>query len=42
MAEQLYERILTLPLYYGMTDEDLESVMAAIQKVVAHFRATSK
>ena len=33
-AERLYERILTLPLYYAMTDEDVEDVITAVKKVV--------
>ena len=37
-AEQLYERILSLPLYYGMSDGDVKSVIQAVRKVVAHFK----
>lgn len=37
-AERLYERILSLPLYYGMTDEDVESVIAAVTKVIQYFK----
>lgn len=38
-AERLYERILSLPLYYGMSDEDVKSVIKAVGKVLAYFRA---
>lgn len=37
-AEQLYERIITLPLYYAMTDEDVESVIRAVKKVLGYYR----
>lgn len=40
-AECLYERILSLPLYYSMTDEDVESVIAAVKKVI-HFYKKEK
>lgn len=33
-AERLYDRILTIPLYYGMTDEDVEDVIKAVKKVI--------
>lgn len=37
-AEQLYERIITLPLYYAMTDEDVESVIRGVKKVLVYYR----
>lgn len=37
-AERLYERIITLPLYYSMTDEDVKDVIKAVQKVLAAFQ----
>lgn len=36
-AEKLYEEIITLPLYYGMSDEDVESVIAAVCKLAAYY-----
>lgn len=36
-AEKLYEQMLTLPLYYSMTDEDVESVIEAVTKVVEYY-----
>lgn len=36
-AEKLYEEIITLPLYYGMSDEDVESVIEAVKKIVAYY-----
>lgn len=36
-AEKLYEEIITLPLYYAMTDEDVESVIRAVRKLVEYY-----
>lgn len=36
-AEKLYEEIITLPLYYGMSDEDVESVIEAVCKIAAYY-----
>lgn len=37
-AERLYERMVTLPLYYSMTDEDVSSVVQAVEKVIGYYR----
>ncbi len=37
-AEKLYEEIVSLPLYYAMSDEDVESVIEAVQKIVDFYR----
>lgn len=37
-AERYYEEVMSIPLYYGMTDEDVEDVVRAVKKVVAHYR----
>lgn len=37
-AEYLYERLITIPLYYGMQDEDVEKVIFAVKKVLAYYR----
>ncbi len=37
-AEKLYEEIITLPLYYAMSDRDVESVIEAVQKIVEFYR----
>lgn len=37
-AERLYDRIISLPLFYSMTDYDVESVIAAVKKVIAYYR----
>ena len=36
-AEKLYEEIITLPLYYGMSDEDVESVIDAVYKIAEYY-----
>ncbi|MBN2309465.1 MAG: DegT/DnrJ/EryC1/StrS family aminotransferase, partial [Candidatus Hydrogenedentes bacterium] len=37
-AEAFYERIVTLPLWAGMTDNDADDVIAAVRKVVDAYR----
>ena len=37
-AERLYENIMSIPLYYGLSDEDVESVIAAVKKVIGWYR----
>lgn len=37
-AEKLYEEIISLPLYYAMSDEDVESVILAVKKIVDYYR----
>ena len=37
-AENLYERMISIPLYYSMTDEDQGKVIEAIKKVINYFR----
>lgn len=36
-AEKLYEEIISLPLYYGMSDQDVEDVIAAVEKIVQYY-----
>lgn len=38
IAEKLYEEIITIPLYYSMTDEDVDSVIEAVTKVINYYR----
>lgn len=38
IAEKLYEEIITIPLYYSLTDEDVDSVIAAVTKVINYYR----
>lgn len=39
VAEAAYERLLTLPLHAGMSDADLDDVVAALDKVTSAYRA---
>lgn len=36
-AEKLYEEILSLPLYYAMTDEDVEDVIKAVTRIATYY-----
>lgn len=36
-AEKLYEEIISLPLYFAMTDEDVESVIEAVSKIAGYY-----
>ena len=40
VADAAYERLLTLPLYAGMTTADVDDVVAALDKVTGAYRAT--
>lgn len=37
-AEKLYDEIMSLPLYYSLTDQDVEDVIKAVEKIVAYYR----
>lgn len=37
-AEKLYDEMMSLPLYYSMTDQDVEDVIKAVYKVVENTR----
>lgn len=37
VAEHLYENMMTLPLYYAMTDEDVDDVIHAVKKLVDYY-----
>lgn len=36
-AEKLYEEMLSIPLYYAMTDKDVEDVIRAVTKIVEYY-----
>ena len=38
VAEKLYERMLSVPLYFGLTDEEQDKVIYAVKKLVKHYR----
>ena len=37
-AEKLYSEMMSLPLYYAMTDQDVEDVITAVQKIVDYYK----
>lgn len=37
-AEKLYSEIMSLPLYYSLTDQDVEDVITAVRKLCAYYR----
>lgn len=38
-AEKLYEEIISLPLYYAMTDRDIADVIEAVTKIITYYQA---
>ena len=38
VAEKLYEEMISLPLYYGMADQDVRDVIGAVEKLVAYYK----
>jgi len=38
VAEDAYERLISLPMFHGMSDQDVEDVIHAVDKVISHFR----
>ncbi len=40
-AEKLYEEIISLPLYYAMTDQDVEDVIHAVTKIAGYYGVDS-
>ena len=41
-AEGAYERLISLPMFHGMTDGDVADVIAATRKVILHYSANSE
>lgn len=37
-AEKLYTEMLSLPLYYSLTDKDVDDVIMAVEKIVSYYR----
>lgn len=37
-AEAYYQEVMSLPLYYALTDEDVEDVIHAVRKIIAYYR----
>jgi perosamine synthetase len=38
VAEQAYARLISLPMFHGMSDRDVEDVVEAVTKVTGHYR----
>jgi perosamine synthetase len=38
VAEDAYDRLISLPMFHGMTNEDVDDTIRAVSKVVSHFR----
>jgi len=38
VAEDAYERLISLPMFHGMSDQDVDDVIRAVEKVMCHFR----
>lgn len=36
-AEKLYEEIISLPLYYAMSDQDVDDVIRAVEKIATYY-----
>jgi perosamine synthetase len=39
IAEDAYERLISLPMFHGMSDQDVEDVIRAVRKVIGHYLA---
>jgi perosamine synthetase len=37
VAEETYERLISLPIFHGMTDQDVEEVIEAVNKVISYY-----
>jgi perosamine synthetase len=37
VAEDAYSRLISLPMFHGMTDQDVEDVITAVRKVMQHY-----
>jgi perosamine synthetase len=37
VAEDAYERLISLPMFHGMSDPDVEDVISGLHKVISHY-----
>jgi dTDP-4-amino-4,6-dideoxygalactose transaminase len=37
-AEKFYNEVMSIPLYYSLTDEDVDNVIHAVRKIVEYYR----
>jgi len=38
VAEDAYERLISLPMFHGMSEQDVDDVIRAVEKVISHLR----
>src|ERR1700722_15462956 len=38
VAEDAYDRLISLPMFHGMADQDVEDTVRAVRKVVSHYQ----
>lgn len=41
-AEKFYEEVMSIPLYYSLSDDEAEDVIRAVKKVVEYYRKSGK
>ena len=37
IAENAYERLISLPMFHGMNDQDVEDVIRGLSKILGHY-----
>jgi dTDP-4-amino-4,6-dideoxygalactose transaminase len=37
VAEEAYERLISLPIFHGMSERDVEDTIVAVRKVIHHY-----
>ena len=42
IAENAYERLISLPMFHGMSDQDFEDVIVAVEKLLGYFGSPPK
>jgi len=42
IAENAYERLISLPMFHGMSDQDVEDVIVAVEKLLGYFGSPPK
>ena len=38
VAEDAYGRLISLPMFHGMSDQDVDDAVQAVSKIAEHFR----
>jgi len=42
IAEDAYQRLISLPMFHGMSDQDVEDVIVAVEKLLGYFGSPPK